>query len=87
MRVTARVVVTVAGVLVVLACLGSVGSAIAEWTSTQTCGGTGRDHFCVTTGPGSGLSHGPWTYMGVGLALLLLAVCLFTLRERIRTRS
>jgi hypothetical protein len=85
MRVIVRVALTFAGVLVILGCLAAVAGAIAGWTATQVCGGTVRDHFCVTTGPASDLSAGPWWYVGLAVALFLLAVCVFTVRERLRT--
>ena len=90
MRSAARVALTFAGVLVILACLGSVASAIVAWTSTQCYpeGQTrGNGSICVRTGHAAGLTHSPWTYLGLGLALFLLAVCVFTVRERIRTGS
>ena len=80
------VAMTILGVLAVLGCLGSVVNAISLWTSTDVCFPDGKPR-CVTTGPASGLTHGPWLYLGLALGLFLLAVCLFTLRERIRTRS
>ncbi|HEY2355176.1 MAG TPA: hypothetical protein VGH79_09800 [Gaiellaceae bacterium] len=87
MRLTGRVVLTIAGVLAVLGCLGSVASAVAVWTSTHCYPegeARGNGSICVRTGNAAGLTHSPWTYLALGLGLLALAVCLFTAGERIR---
>ena len=91
MRSFGQAVLTAAGVLAVLGFFGSVAKAVVEWTSPQTAcvsdGRPGAEGFCASTVPVSGLAKVPWTYLGLGLALLLLAVCLFTLRERIQSGS
>ena len=91
MRSLAPSVLTAAGVLAVLGFFGSVAKAVEVWRSPQTrCvfdGRPGVEGFCATTVPVTGLAKVPWTYLGLSLALLLLAVCLFTLRERVRTES
>ena len=90
MRFSGRSVLTIFGVLAVLGFLGSVTSAVVAWTSTQTCFPStrpGHHRVCVTTGPASELTLGPWAYLGLAIGLCVLGVCLFTLRERIRARS
>ncbi|HEY2355175.1 MAG TPA: hypothetical protein VGH79_09795 [Gaiellaceae bacterium] len=91
MRSVGRTALTIAGVLALLACAGAVVKGVDAWTSPQTRCVTeqrpGADAFCARTVPVSGLAKVPWTYVGVALALLLLAVCLFTLRERVRAES
>jgi hypothetical protein len=73
-----------------MGCLGSVAAAVVLWASTPECyplsEPSGRI-VCTRTGAASDLSQGPWTYLGLSVALLLLAVFLFTLREQIRARS
>lgn len=88
-RFDGAVALTILGALAVVGCLGAVGATIAVWTSTPVCFPESKPGVaaCVRTGPASDLTHGPWTYAGVALGLFLLAVCLFTLRERIRTRD
>ena len=82
---------TAAGVLALLGFFGSVAKAVDVWRSPQTeCVSDGRpgvEGFCSATVPVTGLAKVPWTYVGLSLGLLLLAVFLFTLRERIRTES
>jgi len=82
---------TAAGVAALIGVFGSVAKAVEVWRSPQTrCiagRGTGADRFCSASVPVTGLAKVPWTYLGLALALLLLAVCIFTLRERLRTES
>ena len=89
MRSLAPSVLTAAGVVALLGFFGSVAKTVEVWRSPQTaCVSSGRpgvEGFCASTVPVTGLAKVPWTYLGLSLALLLLAVCLFTLRERIRT--
>jgi hypothetical protein len=75
------VVLTVAGVLAILAGLGSVVGAVAKWTVSRTCfpAHTGGHLACVTTGPGSDLSLSPWAYLAIGLGLFALGGLLFSL--------
>jgi hypothetical protein len=84
-------ILTFLGVLAVLGFAGSVAKTVEVWRSPQTkcvyIARPGADAFCATTVPVTGLAKVPWTYLGLSVGLLLLAVCLFTLRERIRTRS
>jgi hypothetical protein len=91
MRSLAPPVLTAAGVLAVLGFFGSVAKAVEVWRSPLTAcvrdGRPGAEGICASTVPVTGLAKVPWTYLGLALALLLLAVCLFTLRERIRTGS
>ncbi len=91
MRSLGRAVLYAAGVLAVLGFAGSVAKTVVAWTSTQTACVSdrrpGADGFCEATVRVSGLAKVPWTYLGLSLALLLLAVCLFTLHERVRTGS
>ena len=91
MRSFGPAVLTAAGALAVLGFFGSVAKAVVAWRTPQTrCVSDGRqgvEGICASTVPVSGLSKVPWTYLGLGLALLLLAVCIFTLRERIRAGS
>jgi hypothetical protein len=88
MRSFAGALLTTAGVLAVLGLAGSVAKAVEVWRSPHTrcvyIARPGVDGICASTVPVTGLAKVPWTYLGLGLALLLLAVCLFTLRERIR---
>jgi hypothetical protein len=88
MRSMAPSVLTAAGVVALFGFFGSVAKAVKVWTSPQTkCVSDGRqgiEGFCSSTVPVSGLEKVPWGYLGLSLALLLLALCLFTLRERIR---
>jgi hypothetical protein len=88
MRSFAGAVLTAAGVLAVLGFVGSVAKAVQVWRSPLTrcvyIARPGVEGYCASTVPVTGLAKVPWTYLGLGLALLLLAVCLFTLRERIR---
>ncbi len=89
MRSLAPSVLTATGVVALLGFFGSVAKTVEVWRSPQTrCVTTvrpGVDAFCTSTVPVTGLAKVPWTYLGLSLALLLLAVFLFTLRERIRT--
>ena len=89
MRSLAPSALTAAGVVALLGFFGSVTKTVEVWRSPQTaCVSTGRpgvEGFCASTVPVTGLAKVPWTYLGLSLALLLLAVFLFTLRERIRT--
>jgi hypothetical protein len=82
---------TVAGVVALLGFFGSVAKTVQVWRSPQTrCVPDlrpGVESFCGSSVPVTGLAKVPWTYLGVSVALLVLAVCLFTLRERIRTGS
>jgi hypothetical protein len=82
---------TTAGVIAVLGVFGSVAKTVEVWRSPQTAcvsdGRRGIEGFCSSTVPVTGLAKVPWTYLGLSLALVLLAVCLFTLRERIRAGS
>ncbi len=91
MRSIAPSVLTVAGVVAVLGFFGSVAKAVEVWRSPQTrCVRDltpSVDRFCGSTVPVTGLAKVPWGYLGLSVGLLLLAVCLFTARERIRTRS
>ena len=91
MRSLAPSLLTAAGVLAVIGFFGSVAKAVEVWRSPQTrCvfdARPGIEGFCATTVPVTGLAKVPWSYLGLSLALLLLAVCVFTLRERIRTES
>ena len=86
MRSSGRVVLTFAGVSAVIGCLGSVAAAVVAWTSTRCFPegeARGNSSICVGTGNAADLTHSPWTYLALGLGLFLLAVCLFTARERI----
>jgi hypothetical protein len=89
MRSLAASLFTAAGVLAVLGFAGSVAKTVQVWrTPETTCVRDmrpGAEGFCLSTVPVSGLAKVPWTYLGLSVALLLLAVCIFTLRERIRT--
>jgi hypothetical protein len=91
MRSLAPSVLTAAGVVALLGFFGSVAKTVEVWRAPQTqCVSEmrpGADGFCASTVPVTGLAKVPWAYLGLSLALLLLAVCLFTLRERIRTES
>jgi hypothetical protein len=91
MRSVAPAVLTVAGVLALLGFFGSVAKAVEVWRTPQTTcvfdRRPGAEGFCMSTVPVSGLAKVPWTYLGLSVALLLLAVCLFTVRERIRPPS
>ena len=82
---------TVAGVLALLGFFGSVAKAVQAWRSPHTTcvfdRRPGAEGFCMSTVRVSGLARVPWTYLGLSLALLLLAVVLFTLRERNQTGS
>ena len=84
-------VLTAAGALAVLGFFGSVAKAVVVWRSPQTAcvsdGRSGVEGFCSATVPVTGLAKVPWTYLGLSVSLLLLAVFLFTLRERVRTES
>ena len=84
-------VLTTAGVLALLGFFGSVARTVQVWRSPQTrCVPDmrpGVESFCASSVPVTGLAKVPWAYLGLSLGLLLLAVCLFTLRERIRTES
>jgi hypothetical protein len=79
---------TAAGVVAVLGFLGSVAKAVEVWRTPQTrCvfdGRPGIEGICATTVPVTGLAKVPWAYLGLGVGLFLLAVCIFTLRERIQ---
>lgn len=87
----AGAVLTAAGVLALLGFVGSVAKTVEVWRSPQTAclsdRRPGADGFCTATVPVTGLAKVPWTYVGIGVGLLMLAICLFTLRERIRTGS
>jgi hypothetical protein len=91
MRSLTLALLTTAGVLAVLGFIGSAAKAVDVWRSPQTrCvyeGRPGIDAYCARDVPVTGLAKVPWSYLGLSVALLLLAVCLFTLRERIRTES
>jgi hypothetical protein len=91
MRSLGRAVLTLAAVLALLGVAGSVTKAVRVWTSPQTrCvsdSRPGADGFCEATVPVSWLAKTPWTYLGLSVALFLLAVFLFSLRDRIRTES
>ena len=91
MRSFAGALLTTAGVLAVLGFFGGVAKTVEVWRSPQTrCvyeGRPGIDAYCARDVPVTGLAKVPWTYLGLSVALLLLAVCLFTLRERIHARS
>lgn len=87
MRSFGHAVLTVAGVVTVLGFIGSVAAAIAAWTSTRCSSeglALGIGVYCVRTGYAARLTHSPWTYLALGMGLFLLAVCIFTARERIR---
>jgi hypothetical protein len=79
---------TTAGVVAVLGLFGSVAKTVEVWRSPETTcvyeGRPGFDAFCARDVPVTGLAKVPWTYLGLSLALVLLAIALFTLRERIR---
>jgi hypothetical protein len=91
MRSLAPAVLTTAGVLALLGLAGSVAKAVEVWRSPQTrcvyIARPGVEGYCASSVPVTGLAKVPWMYLGLALALLLLAVCLFTLRERIRPAS
>jgi hypothetical protein len=91
MRSLAPSVLTTAGVLAVLGFIGSAAKAVEVWRSPQTTcvyeGGLGIDAYCARDVAVTGLAKVPWAYLSLSVGLLLLAVCLFTLRERIRTES
>lgn len=91
MRSLAPSVLTAAGVCALLGFFGSVAKAVEMWRTPQTrCvynSSPGAEGFCSMTVPVTGLAKVPWAYAGLSLTLLLLAVFLFTLRERIRTRG
>jgi len=82
---------TVAGVLALLGFFGSVAKTVEVWRSPRTAcvyeGRPGVDAYCARDVPVTGLAKVPWTYLGLSLGLLLLALCVFTLRERIRTEQ
>ena len=79
---------TAGGVVAVLGLFGSVAKTVEVWRSPQTAcvyiARPGPDGYCASSVPVTGLAKVPWAYLGLSLALLLLAVFLFTLRERIR---
>jgi hypothetical protein len=91
MRSLGGAVLTAAGVAALLGFFGSIAKAVEVWRSPQTTcvfdHRPGAEGFCVSTVSVTGLAKVPWTYLGLGVALLVLAVCLFTLRERIRPES
>ena len=88
MRSFAGSVLTAAGVAALIGFCGSVAKTVEVWRSPQTAcvsdGRRGVEGFCSSTVPVTGLAKVPWTYLGLSLALILLALFLFTLRERIR---
>jgi hypothetical protein len=91
MRSLGGAALTTAGVLALLGVAASVAKTVAVWRSPRTAcvyiARPGADGFCASTVPVTGLAKVPWAFLGLSVALLLLAVCLFTLRERIRTES
>jgi len=88
MRPFAGALLTTAGVVAILGFFGSAAKTVEVWRSPRTTcvyeGRPGIDAFCNRDVPVTGLAKVPWTYLGLSLALVLLAVFLFTLRERIR---
>ncbi len=91
MRSLGWAVFTTAGVAALLGFFGSVAKTVEVWRSPRTAcvsnRNPGAEGFCARTVPVTGFAKVPWTYVGLGLALLLLAFCLFALRERLRTGS
>lgn len=91
MRSLAPSVLTAAGVCALLGFFGSVAKAVEVWRTPQTrcvyIARPGADGFCSMSVPVTGLAKVPWGYVGLSVGLLVLAVCLFTLRERIRARA
>jgi hypothetical protein len=88
MRSFAASVLTAAGVLAILGFFGGVAKTVEVWRTPQTTcvyeGGTRPDSYCARDVAVTGLAKVPWTYLGLSVALLLLALCVFTLRERIQ---
>jgi hypothetical protein len=74
-------VIGLAGVLATVAGLANLAGAVAVWASSPTCfpAQPGGHVVCLRTGPASGLPSSPWTYLAIGLGLLMLGGCLFGL--------
>lgn len=91
MRSVVPSVLTAAGVVTLLGFFGSVAKTVEVWRTPQTrCvvdGRPGVEGICARTVPVTGLAKVPWAYLGLGVGLLLLAVCIFTLRERIQAEQ
>jgi hypothetical protein len=91
MRSFAPSLLTAAGVVTLLGFFGSVAKTVEVWRSPQTkCvynASPGADGFCAMSVSVTGFAKVPWAYLGLSVGLLLLAVCIFTLRERIQSRE
>ena len=82
---------TAAGVCTLLGFFASVAKTVEVWRSPQTqCvynAAPGVEGFCAMSVSVTGLAKVPWAYLGLSVGLLLLAVCIFTLREWIQARE
>jgi len=82
---------TAAGALAVLGFFGAIAKGVQAWRTPHTVcirsGYPGAEGYCTMTAPVTGLAKVPWGYVGLSVGLFLLAVCIFTLRERMQAED